>query len=84
MFGLRRPHQSPHRRPRQIGDVLPRQTHCAPGGHHQHAGVAFGQPRLHGGQHRAGPPMGFRHRIILGCNGFKYFVGRVFVLRIEA
>ena len=50
MLGLRRTHQTPHRGTRQIGDVLPRQSHCAPGRHHQHARVMLGQPRLHRGQ----------------------------------
>ena len=35
MLGLRRPHQSPHRRARQIGDVLAGQRDRAAGRHHQ-------------------------------------------------
>ena len=34
MLGLRGPHQAPHRRPRQIGDVLTRQRHRAARHHH--------------------------------------------------
>ena len=60
MFGLRRPHQSPHRRARQIGDVLPRQRHRASGGHHQRSRPVAGQPRLQHRQHRA------RRRVYLG------------------
>ena len=47
VLGLRRPHQPPHRRTRQIGDVLPRQRHRAPRRHHQEPRVTLGQPRPH-------------------------------------
>ena len=37
MLGLRRAHQTPYRRARQIGDVLARQPDSPAGRHHQHA-----------------------------------------------
>ncbi|CAG7461942.1 hypothetical protein PICSAR190_04511 [Mycobacterium avium subsp. paratuberculosis] len=46
VLGLRRAHQSPHRRAGQIRDVLPRQTHRAAGRHHQHAARLAGEPGL--------------------------------------
>jgi len=74
MFGLRRPHQAPYRRTRQVRDILSRQTHRAPGGHHQHARVAVGQPRLHGAQHKARALITIRYRITDAHNGFKHFI----------
>ena len=46
MLGLRGAHQPPHRRTRQIRDILTGQTHRAVRQHDQHAGSVAGQPRL--------------------------------------
>ena len=52
MLGLRRAHQSPHRRPSQIGDVVPSQSHRTAGQYHQPARLIPGQPGLQHLQHR--------------------------------
>ncbi|EPQ76813.1 hypothetical protein MMMB2_1474 [Mycobacterium marinum MB2] len=75
VLGLRRAHQSPYRRAGQIGDVLAGQRHGAPGGHHQHARIMFGQPRLHSRQRLMGAPIGPAERIAVSRNGFKEFIG---------
>ena len=54
MLGLRRTHQPPHRRPTQIGDVLPGQPHRPVSEHHQRARPIGVHPRLHHRQHRMG------------------------------
>ena len=63
MLGLRRAHQTPDRRTRQIGDVLARQRHRAPGRNHQRRrGVAV-QPRLQHGQCCAGGRVHVAHDV---------------------